>query len=107
MTMEYKHYRAGPIDFDQETGLFSGTVLGLKDDIHFEGMNAGQVLASFRNGIDAYLALCAERREKPDKPFSGEVEVRIAPVLHRKAAIRAAREGVTLDQWIARQIEVA
>lgn len=107
MTMEYKGYRAGPIDFDPGAGIFSGVVLGLKDDVYFEGRSARALLASFEEGIDAYLALCAERGEKPDKPFSGEIAVRIAPVLHRKAAIRAAAEGVSLGQWIARQIEVA
>jgi len=27
--MEYKGYTAGPIDFDAESGTFSGTVAGL------------------------------------------------------------------------------
>jgi predicted HicB family RNase H-like nuclease len=40
MTMEYKGYQAGPIDFDPEDGTFSGIVQGLRDVIHFEGTNA-------------------------------------------------------------------
>ena len=105
--MEYKGYRAGPIDFDMESGLFSGIVLGLADDVHFEGRSGQALLASFEDGIDAYLALCGQRGQSPDKRFSGEIAIRIAPVLHRKAAIRAAAQGVTLSRWIARQIEVA
>ncbi len=105
MTMEYKGYIAGPIDFDPEDGTFSGIVLGLKDVIHFEGTNAAELLASFQSGIDDYLALCAERGEEPDKPFNGKILVRTAPELHRKAAIRAAAEGLSLSQWISRRIE--
>jgi predicted HicB family RNase H-like nuclease len=107
MTMEYKGYQAGPIDFDPEDGTFSGIVQGLRDVIHFEGTNAKELLSSFQEGIDEYLSLCAERNEQPDKPFNGKILVRTEPALHRKAAIRAAAEGLSLSQWIARQIEAA
>jgi len=107
MTMEYKAYHAGPIDFDPDDGTFSGVVLGLRDVIHFEGANAEELLASFRAGIDDYLALCLERGEEPDRPFNGKILVRTEPDLHRKAVIRAAAEGVSLSQWISRQIEAA
>ncbi len=107
MTMEYKGYHAGPIDFDPEDGTFSGVVLGLKDVIHFEGANSGELLSSFQAGIDDYLALCAERGEEPDRPFNGKILVRTEPDLHRKAVVRAAAEGVSLSQWISRQIEAA
>ena len=107
MTMEYKGYRAGPIDFDAENGRFFGVVLATSGVIHFEGRSAKALLASFRERIDAYLALCAERGEEPDRPFSGELTIQTEPVLHRKAAIRAAAEGISLNQWISRQIEIA
>ncbi len=107
MTMEYKGYHAGPIDFDPEDGTFSGVVLGLKDVIHFEGTTADELLTSFRDGVDEYLKLCAERGEEPDRPFNGKILVRTEPALHRKAAIRAAAEGLSLSQWISHQIEIA
>ena len=40
MSLEYKGYRAGPIDIDPEDGTLSGTVVGLRDVIHFEGRSA-------------------------------------------------------------------
>ncbi|WP_448188858.1 type II toxin-antitoxin system HicB family antitoxin [Azospirillum sp. sgz301742] len=107
MTMEYKGYVSGPIDFDPEDGTFSSTVAGLSDVIHFEGMNAVELWDSFRGSIDEYLAICAEKGRSPDKPFNGKILVRTAPELHRKAALRAAAEGISLSQWIARQIEAA
>lgn len=105
--MEYKGYAAGPIDFDAETNTFSGTVTGLRDVIHFEGSTARELTRAFRESIDSYLELCAETRQKPDKPFNGKILLRTEPELHRKAALRAASEGVSLSQWIARQIECA
>jgi predicted HicB family RNase H-like nuclease len=107
MTMEYKGYLAGPIDFDPDDGVFSGTVAGLVDVIHFTGSNAAELLESFRGSIDEYLLICAEKGRTPDKPFNGKILVRTDPNLHRKAAIRAAADGVSLSQWISRQIEAA
>jgi predicted HicB family RNase H-like nuclease len=105
--MEYKGYSAGPIDFDAEDNTFSGTVAGLRDVIHFEGSTAKELTRSFRESIDAYLAVCSEAGRDPDRPFSGKILVRTEPALHRKAALRAAAEGVSLSQWITRQIETA
>lgn len=107
MTMEYKGYLAGPIDFDPEDGVFSGTVAGLVDVIHFTGSNAAELVESFRESITEYLKICSEKGRAPDKPFNGKILVRTHPDLHRKAAIRAASEGVSLSQWISRQIEAA
>jgi predicted HicB family RNase H-like nuclease len=78
-----------------------------KDVIHFEGTNAAELRASFEGGIDDYLAHCIKRGEAPDRPFNGKILVRTDPALHRKAAIRAAAEGASLSQWIARLIEAA
>lgn len=105
--MEYKGYSAGAIDFDPQENTFSGTVEGLRDVIHFEGSTARELTKAFRESIDAYLNFCEETGQAPDRPFSGKILVRTEPALHRKAALRAAAEGVSLSQWITRQIESA
>ena len=105
--MEYKGYTSGPIEFDPEEGTFSGTVAGLRDVIHFEGSSARELARAFRESIDTYLGYCAEKGRSPDRPFSGKILLRTEPALHRKAALRAAAEGISLSQWIARQIESA
>jgi predicted HicB family RNase H-like nuclease len=105
--MEYKGYTAGPIEFDAEENTFSGTVAGLRDVIHFEGSTAKELTRAFRESIDSYLELCDEEGKEPDRPFNGKILVRTEPALHRKAALRAAAEGVSLSQWISRQIESA
>jgi predicted HicB family RNase H-like nuclease len=105
MTLEYKGYTAGRIEFDD--GVFSGTVAGLRDVVHFQGETADELEQAFRESIDVYLDFCAERGEAPDKPYSGNIMVRIPPELHRKAATRAEAEDLSLNAWIARQIEAA
>jgi predicted HicB family RNase H-like nuclease len=107
MTMEYRGYQAGPIEFDDEAMLFSGTVLGLRDVIHFAGRTADELAQAFRDSIDDYLAFCEERGRDPEKPYRGNIPVRMPADLHRKAAMRAAAEGQSLNAWIISQIKSA
>jgi predicted HicB family RNase H-like nuclease len=65
MTMEYKGYEAGSISFDPDTATFSGTIVRLNDVVYFEGTTTEELKAWFRAPVDDYLALCAERGEKP------------------------------------------
>jgi predicted HicB family RNase H-like nuclease len=101
---EYKGY-LGTVEADD--GAFSGRVVGLRDVITFEGDTYAEVEQAFRASIDDYLAFCAERGEQPDRPFSGKVPLRLPPELHRRAAVRAQAEGISLNQWIAKRIESA
>jgi predicted HicB family RNase H-like nuclease len=106
-SLEHRGYAAGPITFDPDLLVFTGEVAGLRAVVTFTGRAADELAQAFRDSVDDYLAWCAERGVEPEKPYSGKVLVRIDPSLHRKAAIRAAAEGLSLNAWIARQIEAA
>ena len=105
--IEYKDYLSGPIDVDTANEILSGTVAGLRDVVHFEGTTAAELDRAFRDSIDTYLDVCRESGRPPDRPFSGRFLVRTRPELHRKAALRAAAEGVSISQWISRRIDAA
>jgi predicted HicB family RNase H-like nuclease len=105
--MEYRGYTAGPIDFNAEENTFSGTVTGLKDVIHFEGKTAKELARAFRESVDSYLKFCEETGQEPDRPYNGKILLRTEPELHRKAALRAAVQGVRLSLWISERIESA
>jgi predicted HicB family RNase H-like nuclease len=100
--LEYKGY-IGTVEADD--GIFLGRVAGLRDVITFEGASFAEVELAFRDSVDDYLAFCAERGEAPDRPHSGKILLRLSPQVHRRAALRAQAEGVSLNQWIARRIE--
>lgn len=102
--LEYKGY-VGTVEVDE--GAFVGRVSGLKDVITFEGRTLAEVKRAFRESIDDYLAFCVERSEEPDRPYSGKVPLRLDPETHRRAVARAQAEGMSLNAWIARQIETA
>jgi predicted HicB family RNase H-like nuclease len=104
--LKYKGY-TGYVEFDDEAGIFHGEVLDLRDVITFQGKTVEEIKKAFRDSIDEYLEFCKERNEKPDKPFSGRLMVRLPPRLHRKVFVSARREGKSLNQWIAEKLDKA
>lgn len=102
--LKYKGY-TGYVEFDDESGIFHGEILDLRDVITFRGKSVEEIKIAFRDSIDDYLEFCKERNEKADKPFSGRLMVRLPPRLHRKVYISARREGKSLNQWIAEKLD--
>lgn len=58
----------------------------------------------FEQCIDNFLELCRKTGKNPDKEFKGSFNVRLAPELHRKAAIVAKKRRLTLNQYVTEAI---
>jgi predicted HicB family RNase H-like nuclease len=69
--LKYEGY-TGYVEFDDEAELLQGEVLDTRDVVIFQGKTVEEVRKAFRDSIDDYLEFCAERNEKPEKPFSGK-----------------------------------
>ena len=93
--MKYKDY-TGTVEVDEESKVLYGRVLGLRDMITFEGESFAELEQAFHDSVDVYLDWCAERRESPEKPFSGRFIVRVDPNLHRQLsdAAEAAKQSL-------------
>jgi predicted HicB family RNase H-like nuclease len=104
--LKYKGY-AGMVEYDDEAGIFHGEVIDLKDVITFQGRSVEELERAFRESIDDYLEFCLERKEEPDKPFSGRLMLRLPTPLHRKVYVTALKEGKSLNQWISEKLEQA
>lgn len=66
--MKYKNY-TGHVEFDDETKIFHGEVLGIKDVVTFQGITVDEIAQAFKDSVNDYLAFCKERGEEPDRPF--------------------------------------
>src|SRR5882762_6759072 len=104
--MHYKDYIA-TVEFDDAAGIFHGEIVNTRDVITFQGKSVTELKKAFRGSVDDYLAFCAERRESPDKPFSGVFVTRIPPDLHREASLAALESGKSLNTWVSERIESA
>ncbi|MDA2928808.1 type II toxin-antitoxin system HicB family antitoxin [Acidobacteria bacterium AH-259-O06] len=102
--MEYKGYR-GIVEFDDEAGIFHGEVINTRDAITFQGKSMEEIQQSFKDSIADYLEFCAERGEKPEKPFSGKFVVRLTADQHRKVFLAAKKQNKSLNTWVAQTLE--
>ena len=102
--MQYKGY-IGIVNFDDEAGIFHGEVANTRDVITFQGTCVEEIWQAFFDSVDDYMAFCEERSEKPEKPFSGKLVLRMTPEIHQQAYIRAREAGVSLNEWVNRAIE--
>ena len=105
--LRYKGY-TGSIEYSEEDNCFVGEVLGLRrDGIIFEGESIDELKKDFEDGIDSYLESCAYRNVEPEKPYSGKLVLRLESDLHGEAAERAAKLGISLNEFISRAIQAA
>jgi predicted HicB family RNase H-like nuclease len=102
--MKYKGYN-GLVEIDDEAKIFHGEVIGLRDVITFQGKTVEELEKAMAESVDFYLEWCRERNKKPEKPFSGKFIVRTSPELHSRAAIAAARIGLSLNKYVEKAIE--
>lgn len=101
--MRYKGYE-GSISYDDEAEIFHGEVINTRDVITFQGTSVKELKKAFKESIDDYLEFCADRGEEPEKPFSGNLVIRIDPELHKKLAIQAKKKKKSLNAWIQERL---
>lgn len=104
--MEYRGYHA-TVEYDAEDRIFVGKVFGITDSLNFHGTTVDELENMFHQSIDNYLSLCKEIGKEPDKEFKGSFNVRLSPDLHRRVALRAAEENLTLNQYVIQSLEKA
>jgi predicted HicB family RNase H-like nuclease len=101
--MEYKSY-IGTVTFDEDAELFHGEVINLNDVITFQSDTVEGLKREFQASVDDYLEFCEQRGERPDKPFSGKLTLRIDPDLHRDLYIKSRKENKSLNSWIVEKL---
>ncbi|MDD9987476.1 MAG: type II toxin-antitoxin system HicB family antitoxin [Spirochaetaceae bacterium] len=104
--MTYKGYSAR-IEYDNDDGLFTGRIAGIRDGVGFHGDSVTSLRGAFHEAVDDYLETCAKIGKEPQKAYSGRVMFRVSPETHRNAALAAELSGKTLNQWAAEVLDRA
>jgi len=104
--LKYKGY-TGVVQFDDEAMIFHGEVIGLRDVITFRGTTPEEIKKEFEDSIDGYLEWCRELEQEPEKPFSGNIHLRLQPDLHAKLAAEAKFSGISLNNFINKTLRRA
>lgn len=105
-TLSYKGYTAS-MTYDPDDKILVGRVLGIADVIGFQAKCVDAFEAAFHEAVDGYLAACAKLDQAPEKPASGKLMLRIDPAIHAAAIKAAAREGQSMNKWVAKVLAQA
>ncbi|MGH6991002.1 MAG: type II toxin-antitoxin system HicB family antitoxin, partial [Stellaceae bacterium] len=75
------------------------------DVLTFQGRALDELKGAFSDTVADYVTWCRERGKEPERPYSGSFTVQVSPELHRRIAAAAAREGKSVDAFVASTLE--
>jgi predicted HicB family RNase H-like nuclease len=96
--MTYKGYSA-LIEFDADDEIFFGKIAGIRDGVGFHADTVADLKKAFHEAVDDYIETCAKIGKSPQKPYSGNLMLRVDPMVHANAALAAEIAGKSLNQW--------
>lgn len=95
------------IAFDPEIELFRGEFIGLNGGADFYASDVAGLQREGAISLAVFLKTCAEKGIEPLKNFSGKFVLRVDPAIHEAAALAAAANGKSLNQWAADMLEMS
>lgn len=101
--LEYKSY-VGSIEYSKEDDLLYGEVLGIRGLLSYEGKTGQELEDDFIEAINVYLTDCKQEGIEPEKPFKGSFNVRVSADLHKRAALLAKEDRMSLNSFVAESI---
>lgn len=103
-TLKYKG-QIGSIEHDLDRGVLYGKLLFINDLVTYEAENLRCLEQEFKISVDEYLADCESMGIQPSKPFKGSFNIRIGRELHKRLAMKAADEGLGLNEAVQLAVE--
>jgi predicted HicB family RNase H-like nuclease len=97
--MTYKGF-IGSVHYAAEDRVFYGKVEGISHLISFEGRAVDELEKGFHYMVDEHIKDCKEKDIPLQKSYKGNLNIRLSPELHKKAALNAALKGISLNQYI-------
>jgi predicted HicB family RNase H-like nuclease len=96
--MSYKGYTAR-VEYDDDDEVFFGRIAGIRDGVSFHSETVAGLKSAFHEAVDDYIDTCAKIGKSPQKPYSGNLMLRVDPAVHSKVALAAEVAGKSLNQW--------
>lgn len=103
-TLEYNKF-IGSVNFSEDDDVFFGKIEGINALITFEGQTVDELKEAFKEAVTDYIEFCKTKGIKAQKTYTGVLNVRLTPDIHRKAAEVATKSGTTLNSLIKKAVE--
>ena len=100
-TMTYKGY-LGSVAYSEKDQVLFGKIEGINGLVNFEGESVKELTEAFH---EAVLAYCEDEGIEPDKSYTGVLNVRLTPSIHRQIAMLARQAGLTINAYIKETLE--
>lgn len=94
----YRGY-AARIEFDADDEIFTGKIAGIRDVVGFHADTVADLKAAFHEAVEDYVETCKKVGKEPQKPYSGNLMLRVDPQVHSKVAMAAELAGKSLNEW--------
>ena len=98
-SMKYKGYSAH-IEYSEEDKCLVGHIAGITDIVGFHADTVPELQEAFEEAVEDYLETCEKLNKPPQKPYSGNLRLRIPPDIHVAIAKAAEASGKDLNQWV-------
>jgi len=105
-TMKYRGYFAR-IEFDDEDRIFVGHLAGIRDIVGFHGTTVDELENAFHEAVDNYISISEETGRQPQKPYSGNLMLRVPTEIHAAVAMAAEASGKSINQWATNILQQA
>ena len=103
-TMTYKGY-LGSVAYSEKDNVFIGKIEGINGLVNFEGESVKELTEAFHEAVDDYLAYCQDEGIEPEKSYTGILNVRLTPAIHRQIAMLAKQAEMTINGYIKEALE--
>lgn len=104
--MVYKDY-VGSVEFSEEDEVLFGKVQGIRSLLSYEGKDVKSLIADFHKCVDEYLEMCEDKNIFPELSYKGSFNIRISPDLHRRIALLALNNRISINKAIEEAIAAA
>lgn len=104
--MKFGEYEA-VISFDPEISMFRGEFIGLNGGADFYADSIRKLRKEGETSLRLFLEFAKEKKVEPKKRFSGQFVLRLRPEVHKKYALMAKANNMSLNQILSQTLEQA
>ena len=103
--LKYKNFIA-TVKYSAEDELFIGRIECIDSVVSFEGNSVKELKTAFKDAVESYLDFCQRKGiSSPQKSYSGSINIRLNSELHKKIALFAETEGISINSFVKNAVE--
>tara|TARA_R110001606_G_scaffold370428_1_gene526863 strand:+ start:593 stop:1084 length:492 start_codon:yes stop_codon:yes gene_type:complete len=102
--LNYRDY-FGSVKCSLDDGILHGKIEFINDLVTYQADSIPDLEKSFHEAVDDYIETCAALGREPQKSMSGSFNVRVGEAVHKKIAVKALQEGISLNDYVKSALE--